>query len=72
MPQQAATIESLAVAFEMIKAMQAQGLEWSEGYRGAGRLALAEIIEDRMAEAVDGHLERLDVKGDGPDRRNGL
>lgn len=71
MPQQAATIESLPVAFEMIKAMQAQGLEWSEGYRGAGRLALAEIIEDRMAEAVDGHLERLDVKGDGPDRRNG-
>ena len=28
MPQQAATIESLAEAFEMVKAMQADGLEW--------------------------------------------
>ena len=47
MPQQAATIESLAEAFEMVKAMQADGLEWGEGYRPLGRRALAEIIEGR-------------------------
>ena len=47
MPQQPATIESLAEAFEMVKAMQADGLEWSEGYRPLGRRALAEIIEGR-------------------------
>jgi putative transposase len=71
MSQQAATIESIPVAFEMIKAMHGEDLEWSEGYRIAGRLALAEIIEDRMAEAIDGHLDRLDVGEAGPDRRNG-
>ena len=32
MPQ-AATIESLAHAFRMMKAMQAQGIEWGEDYR---------------------------------------
>ena len=72
MPQQAATIESLPKAFAMIKAMQADGLEWSEGYRGPGREALAAIIEGRMSEAVDRHLDRLaqGVAGE-PDRRNG-
>jgi hypothetical protein len=33
MSQQAATIESLSVAFEIVKAMQADGLEWGDGYR---------------------------------------
>ena len=37
MPQQAATIESLPMAFEVVKAMQADSLEWSEGYRPPGR-----------------------------------
>ena len=47
-----ATIESLPVAFEMVKAMQADGLDWGEGYRPLGRQALEEIIE---------HLYRAEV-----------
>lgn len=41
------------MAFEIVKAMQADGLEWGEGYRPLGRQALAEIIEGQMAAAVD-------------------
>jgi putative transposase len=70
MSQQAATITSLPMAFEMVKAMQAEGLEWGEGYRSLGRQALAEVIEDQMAMAVDRYLDQLEA-GDGPDRRNG-
>lgn len=70
MPQQAATIESLPMAFELVKRMQADGLEWGEGYRPLGRQALAAVIEGRMEEAVDVWLDRLAVE-DGPDRRNG-
>ena len=33
MPQRTATIESLPMAFKVVKAMQADGLEWGEGYR---------------------------------------
>ncbi len=40
MPQ-AATIKSLPRAFRMMKAMQAQGIEWGEDYRRAGAQALA-------------------------------
>jgi len=36
MSQQAATITSLAMAFEVVKAMQADGLDWGEGYRPIG------------------------------------
>lgn len=61
------THESLPMAFEVVKQMQADGLEWGEGYRPAGRRALAEIIEGRMAEAVDGRLDGSAVR----DRRNG-
>ena len=53
MSQRTATIESLPMAFEVVKAMRADGLEWGEGYRPLGRQALAEIIQGRMAEAVD-------------------
>lgn len=70
MPQQAATIASLPMAFAMVKAMQADGLEWGEGYRQLGREALAEIVEGRMAEAVDAWLDGLGID-DRPDRRNG-
>jgi putative transposase len=70
MSQRAATIESLPVAFEMVKAMQADGLEWGEDYRPLGRQALAEIIEEQLAEAVDRYLDQLGVE-DEPDRRNG-
>jgi len=70
MPQRAATLESLPVAFEVVKAMRADGLDWGEGYRPLGRQALAEIIETEMAAAVDRHLEGLEAE-DAADRRNG-
>lgn len=70
MSQQAATITSLPMAFEVVKAMQADGLEWGEGYRRLGRQALEEIIEDQMAAAVDRHLELLEADA-AADRRNG-
>jgi Domain of unknown function (DUF1897) len=46
------------MAFEMVKAMQAEGLEWGEGYRPLGRQALAEVIEEQMASAVDRYLDQ--------------
>ena len=70
MSQRAATITSLPMAFEIVKAMQADGLEWGEGYRPLGRQALEEIIEDLMATAVDRHLAQLGEE-DAADRRNG-
>src|SRR5246500_1960864 len=70
MSQRAATITSLPMAFEVVKAMQGEGLDWGEGYRPLGRQALAEIIEDQMAAAVDRHLDQLGAE-DPADRRNG-
>ena len=70
MSQRAATIESLSEAFEVVKAMQADGLEWGEGYRPLARRALEEIIEQQMAQAIEAHLEQLDAD-DAADRRNG-
>lgn len=70
MSQRAATITSLPMAFEVVKAMQADGLDWGEGYRPLGRQALEEIIEAQMAVAVDRYLDRLDAD-DAADRRNG-
>jgi len=70
MSQRAATITSLPMAFEVVKAMQADGLDWGEGYRSLGRQALEEIIEDLMAAAVDRHLDQLEAD-DAADRRNG-
>ena len=70
MPQQAATIESLPMAFEFVKAMQADGLEWGEGYRSLGRQALAEVIEEQMAALVDRYFDQIDADA-APDRRNG-
>ena len=57
MSQRAATITSLPVAFEVVKAMQADGLDWSEGFRPLGRQAVAEIIEQQMAKAIDVYLD---------------
>jgi putative transposase len=70
MSQRAATIASLPMAFEVVKAMQADGLEWGEGYRPLGRQALQEIIEEQMAAAVERHLDQLGAD-DAADRRNG-
>jgi transposase-like protein len=58
------------MAFEVVKAMQADGLEWGEGYRPLGRQALQEIIEEQMAAAVERHLDQLGAD-DAADRRNG-
>src|ERR687898_1106532 len=69
MPQ-TATIKSLPVAFAMMKAMQAEGVEWGEDYRGAARQALAELLEGRMDQLIDLHLERMAELGQA-DRRNG-
>ena len=70
MSQRAATITSLPMAFEVVKAMRAEGLDWGEGYRPLGRQALEQIIEDQMAAAVDRHLAELEAD-DAADRRNG-
>jgi putative transposase len=70
MSQRAATITSLPMAFEIVKAMQAGGLDWGEGYRPLGRQALEAIIEQQMAAAVDRHLDQLTAE-DAADRRNG-
>ena len=48
MPQ-AATIKILPRASRMMKAMQAQGIEWGEDYRRASAQALKEVLEGRMA-----------------------
>ena len=69
MPQ-AATTKSLPHAFRMMKAMQAQGIEWGEDYRQAGALALKDVLEGRMAAGVDRHLEEMAARG-AADRRNG-
>lgn len=70
MSQQAATITSLPMAFEIVKAMQADGLDWDEGYRAIGRQALEKIIEGQMAAAVERYLQQLEAD-DVADRRNG-
>jgi len=69
MPQ-AVTIVSLPVAFELVKGMQAQGLERGDSYRALGRAAIAAILQGQMAQAVDAHLDRMAVL-DQADRRNG-
>jgi hypothetical protein len=52
-----------------MKAMQAQGVEWGEDYRGAARQTLAELLEGRMGQLIDEHLERMAELGQA-DRRN--
>ena len=64
------TIASLPRAFELVKGMQAQGLEWGEGYRGLGRKAIAAILRGQMGHAIDDHLDRMGAL-DLADRRNG-
>ncbi len=69
MPQ-TATIKSLPGAFRMMKAMQAQGIEWGEDYRHAAGAALKEVLERRMAAGIDRHLAEMAERG-AADRRNG-
>ena len=66
----AVTIASLPRAFELVKGMQAQGLEWGESYRALGRRAIAEIMAGQMQALIDEHLDRMAAL-DQADRRNG-
>jgi hypothetical protein len=50
-------ITSLPVAFDVAKAMQADGLDWKEVFRPLGRQAVAEIIAQQMAKAIDVYLD---------------
>ena len=69
MPQ-SVTIRSLPAAFAVMKGMQAQGLEWGEGYRPLARAAVIDVLEGRMAETIEDHLAALASRGEA-DRRNG-
>jgi putative transposase len=60
MPQ-AVTIRSLPGAFELVKAMQVQGLEWGESYRSLGREAIAAILQSQMAQAIERFLSSASV-----------
>ena len=64
------TIQSLPAAFEMMKAMQADGLGWGEDCRPLARQAIAGIIENGLAASIDAHLLRVAARGEA-DRRNG-
>ena len=69
MPQ-TATVKSLPRAFRMMKAMQAEGIEWGEDFRQSARDALGALLEGRMGQVIDQHLERMAELGTA-DRRNG-
>ena len=43
---------------------------WELDYRQAGRQALSQILEERMKDRIDRHLEEMDKRGEA-DRRNG-
>jgi putative transposase len=58
MPQ-AVAIRSLPMAFELVKGMQGQGLDWGESYRSLGRRAIADVIRGQMDQAIDEHLDRM-------------
>jgi transposase-like protein len=63
-----ATITRIHQAFKEIKHMQCD--TWEGDYRPAARDALKDILEHRMGNAVDAHLEQKRAEG-FPDRRNG-
>ena len=44
--------------------------EWEGDYRPAAQAAIKEVLETRMAKAVDAYLAEIEAKG-GEDRRNG-
>lgn len=66
----AVTIDSLPAAFEMMKTMRAEGLEWSRDYRAAARRAVRDMLQDQMAQMIDRHLDEMARRGEA-DRRNG-
>jgi transposase-like protein len=50
--------------------MQAEDVEWGEDHRGGARQAVVELLEGRMNQLIDEHLERMAELGEA-DRRNG-
>jgi putative transposase len=67
-PMLPATITKIQQAFKEIKDMQCD--TWEGDYRPAARDALKDILEHRMGNAIDAHLEQKRIQG-FPDRRNG-
>jgi transposase-like protein len=63
-----ATITKIHQAFKEIKSMQCD--TWEGDYRPATRDALKDLLEHRMSNAIDAHLEQKRAQG-FPDRRNG-
>jgi hypothetical protein len=63
-----ATITKIQQAFKEIKSMHCD--TWEGDYRPAARYALKDILEFRMDNAIDAHLEQKRALG-FPDRRNG-
>ena len=63
-----ATITKIQQAFKEIKYMHCD--TWEGDYRPAARDALKDILEHRMGNSVDAHLEQKRAEG-FPDRRNG-
>ncbi len=63
-----ATITKIHQAFKEIKHMAID--TWQEECRFAARRAMKEVIESRMHNSIDAHLEQMRVVG-LPDRRNG-
>lgn len=61
MPQRAETIESLPMAFEVVKQMQADGLEWGEGHRPLGRPVSAATVS-RVARTLDATVAAFDAR----------
>jgi putative transposase len=70
MPQQVAAIRSVSKAYKVIKEISSQGVPWSEDYRFYSRIAVKQILEDRMKANIDSYLEEMALRGE-EDRRNG-
>jgi len=59
------TAISIRQAFKEVK-----GFEWEGEYRAAARAAIKELLEGRMEQYIDEHLEEMELNGIA-DRRNG-
>ena len=70
MPQRVAAIRSVSKAYKVIKEISSQGVPWNEDYRFYSRIALKQVLEDRMKANIDSYLEEMAVRGE-EDRRNG-
>ena len=62
-------VRSLPQAYRIIKEMNLFGDEESD-YRSSARESLSRILEDRMRDRIDRHLEGMALR-DEEDRRNG-